>query len=459
MKTRISLTVAIVAITLTVGLLILSATYLNIPLYISLLVGYIIAFLISVFYKVEIRELIKGSVEGIKSIAKVFLILILIGILISIWSASGTIDTLVYYGLSLINPEYLIIVSFIASAFVSMLLGTSVGTASTVGIAFMGMAESLGINSGIVAGAIVSGAFVGDRTSPLSSAALINATVTETDYYDNLKELLKTLIPVLIITGLIYFLIGKNLDIQGNSSNVIIEDAKIVILSNFNTISLILLIPPMVLMALAIFKIPIRTNLIIGILIAAILAYIFQRKEILDLFKYAIFGYDHPNGQIYGGGWKMLNQIFLIVIAGAYYGLMEISGMLAVLLERLTKSITSSITLINNTIIISLSSALLTSTQIMSILIPGKVMLQYYKSFNIDKKILNRTISDSGMIVSGLIPWNLNAILLGIALNISVIEYIPYAYLLMLLPIYSYIFSRLEQKKKINSRILAKNNE
>lgn len=95
----------------------------------------------------------------------------------------------------------------------------------------------------------------------------------------------------------------------------------------------------------------------------------------------------------------------------------------------------------------------------MSILIPGKVMLQYHKEFNIDKKILNRTISDTGMIVSGLIPWNLNAILLSIALNISVIEYVPNAYLLIILPIYSYIFSRYEQKKRIKSRILAKNDE
>lgn len=459
MKTRISLPIAIVAITLTVGLLILSATYLEIPLYIALLMGYIITLIISLYYKVKIGDLLRGSAAGIKSIAKIFFILILIGILISIWSASGTIDTLVYYGLTLINPEYLILISFLASALVSMLLGTSVGTASTVGIAFMGMAESLGINSAIVAGAIVSGAFVGDRTSPLSSAALVNATVTETNYYDNLKELLKTLIPVLLITGVIYFIIGKNLGIQGDSTAIMIEDVRAVIKSYFNTISLILLVPPIILMVLAIFKVPIRTNLVIGILIAAILAYIFQGKEIPDLFKYAIFGYDHPNGQIYGGGWKMLNQILLIVIAGAYYGLMESSGMLAVLLERLTKSITDSMTLINNTIILSLSSALLSSTQIMSILIPGKVMLQYYKELNIDTKILNRTISDSGMIVSGLIPWNLNAILLGIALNISVIEYIPYAYLLMILPIYSYIFSRYEQKKKITSRILAKKNE
>lgn len=459
MTTKIPLTIATFVIILTVSLLILFATVLKIPLYIALLIGYSITMFFALFYKAKLSDLLKGSITGIRSIAKIFFILLLIGVLIAIWSASGTIDTLVYYGLTLINPEYLIIISFLASAFISMILGTSVGTASTIGIAFMGMAESLGINSSIVAGAIVSGAFIGDRTSPLSSAALVNATVTETNYYDNVSELLKTLIPALLITAVIYFILGKSIEIQGAETNLVIENVKLSIVGYFNNISPLLLIPPLILMVLAIFKVSIRINLIIGILIAAILAYIFQGIELLDIFRYAIYGYNHPNGQIYGGGWNMLNQILLIVIAGAYYGLMESSAMLTILLKRLTSSLKSPTSLVNKTMVLSTSSAVLSSTQIMAIMIPGKVMLQYYKDFGIDKKVLNRTISDTGMIVSGLIPWNLNAILLGIALNISVIEYIPYAFLLMILPIYSYFYSRYKLKKRSASRILIKNNE
>lgn len=451
MKQKIPYFIALLPIITTVTLLITTVFYFKIPLFIPLLIGYIFTLLIAVIYNVNLKEMWLASIKGIKSISAVFIILILVGVLIAIWSSSGTIDALVYYGLGVINPKYLIVTSFFSSLLVSMLLGTSVGTASTVGVAFMGMAHSLGFNPSLVAGALVSGAFVGDRTSPLSSAAHINSVVTETKYYNNIKELMKTLIPVVLITTVIYLILGNTNNSLDIDYNELVNQSREQLLELYGTLSLWLLLPPLFILIVAFFKVTIRNNLLIGSLIGAVLAYIYQEKTIFELVEYAVFGFHHPNGYVFGGGWNMFYQILLIIISGAFYGLLESSGILSIVLQKIVSGFTDKLSIARKTMSISIYSALLSSTQTISILIPGKVMLKYYKEFNIDPKLLNRFISDSGMVVSGLIPWNLNAILLGIALNISVIDYLPYSFLLIILPIYSYYQYRWDFRRKEKS--------
>jgi len=462
MRTKIPYISAILPIVTTVILLVLSVFIFGIPLYIPLLFGYLFTLFIALIYKVEWRGIVRATINGVRSISMIFLILLLIGVLIAIWASSGTLDALVYYGLAIIHPQYLIVISFVVSSLVSMLLGTSVGTASTIGVAFMGMAYRLQIDPALVAGAIVSGAFVGDRTSPLSSAANINIVVTKTDYYANAKELFKTLLPAMLVALLFYLIVE-----QGASEKTYTESIKIVeqsqrqLLSLYGDISLMLLIPPAIIMILSFFRIPTVKNLISGILIGAILAYIFQGKSIADLFQFAIFGYEHPQGNLFGGAWNMFNQVLLIIVAGAFHGLLEVSGILSIIFQRMVSSFRNEVAIIRKTMEMSILSAIMFSTQVMAIIIPGKFMLKYYDEFKIESKILNRMISDSGMVVAGLIPWNLNAILLGTALDIPVIEYIPYAYLLMILPIYSFVQYNwgFRRQEKNAGRKIAKNYE
>lgn len=450
MRSKIPYYAALLPIIMAVSMMIITVTYLHIPLFIPLFVGYLITLLTAIYYKVELKKILIESKNGIKSISMVFLVLLLIGVLIAMWSSSGTIDALVYYGLGIIRPEHIIVTSFLISAVISMLLGTSVGTASTVGVAFMGMAHSLDINPAIVAGALVSGAFVGDRTSPLSAVANINNTITETNYYDNIRELFKTLIPAFILTIIAYVLIEQGNIQLGDGSVNLVDSARKDLLDLYGEISPLLLLPPLSIIILASLKVSIRINLLVGSLIGGALAYIFQGRGILDLLYYSIFGYGHPNGNVFGGGWNMFNQILLIIIAGAFYGLLESSGILSVILEKITKGLNSAIAIIQKTIIISIAATMLTSTQVMGIIIPGKVMLKYYRDFSIQPKLLSRVISDSGMLIAGLIPWNLNAILLGTALHIPVMDYVPYAYFLMILPIYSYLQIRWNLFKRKN---------
>lgn len=461
MKAKIPYFVALIPIVLTVAFLMITVFLLDIPLFIPLLFGYFLTVLIAMIYHIKVQSLWIASISGIRSISMIIVILVLIGILIAIWSSSGTIDALVYYGLALIHPNYLVFISFIVSSLISMLLGTSVGTSSTVGVAFMGMAHHLGISPSLVAGALVSGAFVGDRTSPLSSAAQMNSLVTDTNYYENIKELLKTLIPAMMITSIFYLFIESGIDSIGGGADFVVGQARREIVSLYGTLSLWLLLPPLVIMILAFFKISTRLNLLAGILIGAVLAYIFQGRDVLELGQYALFGFNHPNGKLFGGGWNMFNQILLIVVAGAFYGVLDSSGILSIILDKMTKSMKNELSVVQKTMGISIASAALSSTQVMGIIIPGKVMSNIYKKMDMKLTLLNRMISDSGMMVAGLIPWNLNAILLGIALNISVLDYLPYAFLLVVLPIYSYLhyWWGFAKKEKTTGRKIAKNIE
>ena len=446
---------AITPILLTVISLVVSVFYFKVPLYLPLIFGYSITFVIAVYYRRNTREILKASYKGIRSILMIVIIMVLIGILIAVWASSGTIDALVYYGLTLVHPDRLVVLSFLISSAISMLLGTSVGTMSTVGVALLGIATNLGIHPSLVAGALVSGAFVGDRTSPLSSAAQMNAVVTGSDYHQSIRELLKTLLPSLLITAIIYFFLQ---DPQTGNVQQLIETARIRIKTTHESMNPWLLLPPFGILLLAIFKVSTKRNLGFGIILGMILAYIFQDLSWYNLIKYSVFGYPHMNGTSYGGGLNMLNQVLLIIVAGAYLGTLEESTILSTVLKRITDGISDRISLVRNTMIISILSAILSSTQVMAIIVPGRVLGNYYLDYKLERKLLNRMISDSGMVVAGLIPWNLNAVLLAIALNISVLDYLPYAYLLMILPVYSYFQFRYSEgkRKKVTEGIFPK---
>jgi len=455
MKRPLPLFSAITPILLTVLALISSVFYFKMPLYVPLIFGYFLSLLVALFYQNSFKKLIIDSYYGMKSVFLIMIIMVQIGILIAIWSSSGTIDALVYYGLTVIHPDYLVVISFLVSSIISMLLGTSVGTMSTIGVALLGIAHSLGINTSLVAGALVSGAFVGDRTSPLSSSAQMNAIVTKTNYHQNFRELTKTLIPAMILTTFIYLLFQNHLN---QDTAQLVTTARTYVKATHPVINLWLLVPPLSILVLALFRVQTKINLVIGIIIGAVLAYYIQGLSINCLLQYGVFGYPHKNGTLYGGGLNMLNQVLLILIAGAFLGLLESSGILSTILKRMTDSITNSVTLVRNTMLISILSAVLSSTQVMAIIVPGKVLSQKYKEFDLEPKLLNRFISDSGMVVAGLIPWNLNAVLLAIALNISVLDYLPFAYLLMILPFYSFFqFSfKNYKRKKVTEGILPK---
>ncbi len=456
---EIPLLMVIIPIALTVFLLIMTVFYLDSPLYLPLLMGYFFSFFIAFIYHRSVKELLKATYQGIHSIAAIISILVLIGVLIAIWSSSGTIDALVYYGLAIVNPKYLVVISFLVSSMISMLLGTSVGTMSTVGVAFMGIAHSLSIDTGLVAGALVSGAFVGDRTSPLSSAAQINALVTGANYYDEVSRLIKTLLPVILISAIIYFFIDLYWVQLGQGANVKVEEAMNSLKNLYGQIPLWLLLPPISILIFAFFKVPTKINLTIGILIGIILAYIFQDKDLFSILIEGIFGYQHPTGKVYGGGWNMLHQIVLIVVAGAFYGMLESTGMLATVLRKLTSGINGPVSLVKKTMVISIFSAALSSTQVIGIMVPGKTLSSFYKNYNLGNGLLYKSIADSGMVVAGLIPWNLNALLLAIALNVEVVDYLPFAVLLFILPIYSFYqfkYSYLKKEKKLSRKLAEK---
>ncbi len=431
----------------TLGLLIYTIFYLSIPLFIPMLIGFLFLTISTRFSGHSWRQIKDYSIKGIKNIVPVLPILLLIGALIAIWYDAGIISALIYYGLNFVVLKYYLVTVFLITTVISLVLGSSVAAASTVGIAMIGIAKLLNIPIPIVAGAIVSGAFIGDRTSPVSSSAQLTAAITETKYNQNFPYYFRTLWPVFILTSLIYLIIGLGLD-NGNNIQPLIKEVQTNILKELNSISLVLLVPPLLVIIAAYFKITTKLNFLIAIFLGIILALFVQKDSLLQLFSTSIFGFREESTQhIYGGIFPMLKQILLIIVSGAFYGVLEHSGAMERLLEKILRSLNSTKRLILATMLFSFLGGIIAATQAMAIIAPGIILKKYYNELKLPKELLASLIADSGIVLAGIIPWNLNALILAITLNVAVFKYTPYSYFLLILPIYSLLFNTFKWKE------------
>ncbi len=418
----------------------------------GILCGIIICIIISLLNGFRIIDLLNMALLGVKDAYIVLIIMALIGIIISVWMVSGTIPSLMYYGFTYLSNMNFVLAAFLISSFISLILGTSIGTISTAGIPLMGIGLGLGVPPHIVAGAIVSGAFLGDRTSPMSSSANLVSVITKTNIYENIKHMISTLVPVLIISTLFYFLIGTRYSIDENTLNSV-NNLKELLNNSFN-IRLILLLPPAVIILMSILKINIKYNLILGIFMALILGQIYQNTSLLEIARISVFGFNSKSSLIAsiisGGGLIAVKGILLIVSsATALYGILEGTNMIKPLIKRFISNIETISMLIYKTCILGILVNIITLNQTLAIIIPGKSMTESFKKLNISQNTLARTIGDSATVIAPLIPWNINGLLISVALGTSVLKYAPFAVLCYLLPIVTLIFGHLKIIKRV----------
>ncbi|MTI46457.1 Na+/H+ antiporter NhaC family protein [Sporosalibacterium faouarense] len=430
-------------------ILIISSVLLGYSAFWGILGGIIVCVIFSKINGFSFINILDMAYNGIKSAYIVLIIMILIGIIISIWMGSGTIPALMYYGFNYLSNTNFTLATFIISSFISLILGTSVGTISTAGIPLMGIGIGIGVPPYVTAGAIVSGAFLGDRTSPMSSSANLTAVITDTDLYENIKYMIVTLIPVLIFSLLFYYLIGKNYVLTQNVLGEI-STIKSLINDNFN-ISPLLLLPPVVIIVMSLLKVNIKYNLISGIILGILLSFIYQNSNIYEIIQTAIFGFNSSNPNINeiisGGGFIAMKGILSIVGgATALYGILEGTNMIKPIINSFIKNINTIPSLIIKTCILSILMDIITLNQTLSIIVPGKSMKNTYKELNVSNNILARTIGDSGTVVAPLIPWNINGLVISVALGASVIKYAPFAILCYLLPLSTMVLSYFEKK-------------
>ncbi|KEI69802.1 Na+/H+ antiporter NhaC [Endozoicomonas elysicola] len=375
-----------------------------------------------------------------KTLPAVF-ILVLVGGLIGSWMIGGTIPMLVYYGLKIISPEYLLLTSFLVTCLVSLCTGTSWGSAGTVGVALMGVAAGMDANLAAVAGAVVSGAYFGDKISPLSDSTNFAPVVAGTDLYSHIQHMLWTTLPAFILAATVFFFSGTS----GVSSET--PEKVIHILANLDqlfTLNIFLLLPPVIILWGAIRKLPTIPLMIAAIIVGIINAVAIQGfslatalSAMLNGFNSSMFA-DAGLGNITvisdvmtlvnrGGLFSMMGMVLLVFCAFSFAGTLALTGGLKVMVGMLAKGIKGTASLIAATIATTFTVVCTTSDGKLALLIPSELLRDTYKRMGLDAKNLSRTIEDAGTVIEPLVPWTNAGVFMAATLGVSTLDYLPWA--------------------------------
>jgi NhaC family Na+:H+ antiporter len=390
-------------------------------------------------------DMMDGIQEKVSQAMPAILILISIGILIGTWMISGTIPMLIYYGLELINPSYIVLISFVVSAIISIVTGTSWGSVGTVGVALMGIATGLDANLAATAGAIVAGAYFGDKLSPLSDTTNLAPIAAGSELYEHIKHMLWTTIPASVIAIIVYLIAGLNTTGASETES----ESMTAMLSTLNEMfnwNLLLLIPPIIILYGALRKYPTLPVIIFSSIVAALLGMFIQGFTLQDVFASTVTGFDvsmvskegfdsstvlpEVLDLIHQGGMQSMTSVILIAFSAfAYAGIMTKSGALDVIIEQLLKYVKRTGDLILSTVLSCLTMALVTGNSYLSIIVPGEMFKDTYKMKNLAAKNLSRTLEDSGTVVVPLIPWSSAGVFMAGTLGVPTLSYAPWAVL------------------------------
>lgn len=409
------------------------------------LAGSLLCFSIYCFYLGHsMKQLFQMWMIGIKRIKGILTILLLIGMLTATWRSSGAISFMVYYGIHIISPKYFILSVFLCCSFVSFLMGSCFGSSGTVGVLCMTMGYTMGINPAITAGAVISGAFFGDRSSPMSSSALLVAELTQTNVYETVIKMLKTALIPFIISCLLYYFHTTD-----HISNAEILQ-KIESFQQFFTLSPIVCIPVVLMIFLSIFRAPIQMIMSSSILCASVISVMIQKMTPSSLLQCLIFGF-RPETQdttillLSGGGMSsMIRVIFIIIISACYLGIFQKTPLLSKI-NHIVIVFANKTTSFFALMITSIFMNMIGCNQSLGTMLT----LHFFEPIVLDKKVLALYLENSCIIIAGWIPWNimLSVPLATIGADVTCLRY---AYFVFLLPFCFLIMDTISFKKKFS---------
>jgi Na+:H+ antiporter, NhaC family len=401
----------------------------------------------------KVRE---NMVKSISSAMPSIIILLLIGALAGTWLLSGVVPSMIYYGLMILDPSFFLLASVVISALVSLATGSSWSTVATIGIALLGIGNAMGFHEGMVAGAIISGAYFGDKMSPLSDTTNLAPAMAGTDLFTHIRYMTITTAPTMLITLIIFFIIGMFYLPESEEANV---QRTLTALENAFYISPVLFIVPAALVAIIIIKVPPLPALLAGTLLGALFALVFQSRIIESISgitdNYFVAAYtaimESMGGRISittedpqvnellstGGMAGMLNTVWLIMTAMIFGGIMEAAGMLVRITSELMRFAKNTGSLVATTAGTCLFFNITASDQYISIVVPGRMFAKTYADRNLRPEVLSRTLEDSGTVTSVLIPWNTCGATQSAVLGVPTLTYLPYAFFNIISPFMS----------------------
>lgn len=446
----------------------------------GLILGAAIAIIIASIRKIPFREVMERVSQNIKETVPALLILLLVGSLAGTWLLSGIVPAMIYYGLQILNPSLFLVSAVIIAALVSTATGSSWTTSATIGIALIGIGNSLGINTAMTAGAVISGAYFGDKMSPMSDTTNLAAAMAGTDLITHIKYLMITTVPSVIITLIIFLIIGLSIQTEGTINHEMILAA----IADRFTITPWLFVVPVVVLGLIIKKTPPVVALLSGVILGAIFAALFQQDLILDLSNklngtnatsISLKNMYHVSMQSIsndinittgnpilddkalfssGGMTGMLSTIELIICAMIFGGSMQAMGALRKISSALLSLVRGNASLVGATVFSAFGMNVLASDQYLAIVVPGKMFSEAYKEKGLASENLSRSLEDGGTVTSVLIPWNTCGAYQSKVLTVDVFDYLPYAFFNIISPFMSIAVAALGYKiKHLSKRI------
>ncbi len=431
------------------------------PAQLSLITSGFIAAAIAMMRKTPWKIIESQIITTTGNVVQAIIILLLIGALIGVWILAGVVPSIIVWGLKILRPSLFLFAACVISGLVSMATGSSWSTAGTIGVAIIGIGQAAGIDAPMTAGAIVSGAYFGDKMSPFSETTNLAPSMAGSELFEHIRHMVYTTAPAVLITLAIFLLLGFGNSTQHNNT-AHIDMITRAIQTNFNT-SLFLIIPPALTIFVMVRKIPAIPAIMIGIITGLLFTLIFQRNYIAAphdsgimstiahgfsvALKTASSGYKAATGcrevdelLSKGGMAAMLPTIWLILSAMFFAGTMEASGMLHSIAQAILKKVESTGNLIAATLGTCFVANFLMADQYLSIVITGRMYREVYDGKGLHRKNLSRALEDSGTLTSPLVPWNTCGSFMASSLGVPTLSYLPYAFLNIITPLISLFY-------------------
>ena len=419
-----------------------SVLWLDIPVHINLLTSIAVTLGVAWLNGKPWKELAAAIEYGGQILVTPTIIMMLIGCLIASWIAGGTVPMIIYWGLKMINPSMFLVTACLICAVCAISIGSSW---STVGVALVGIGAGLGINPAMTAGAIISGAYLGDKMSPMSDTTNLAPAVAEADLFDHIKSMMYTTGPAFVISLVIYGVLGMRYTAEGIDSEQV-ANTLTAIEQNFN-MNIFLLLPPVIVIVMAILKCPSIPTLIFSTLAASLLAMIFQGQSLASMATILDSGFSIESGfadfdtlMSRGGLQSMLWTAALGMLGMLYGAIMEKTGLLSSFLEHMKPLVKNTGTLITTVIFSNAILLAATASQTLAIVVGGRMYVTEFKKKDLLPQVLSRTLEDSGTIISPLIPWSLCGVYMAGTLGVPTLSYLPYSFLCWLCPIIAIIY-------------------
>lgn len=412
-----------------------------------LMISVVVACIIGCICGHSFSDMLAGMLDRLNATMEAILILCTVGILVASFIMSGTIPALIYYGLDLLTPKLFLPVGCIMCAVVGLACGSSWTATATIGIAFLGIGAGLGINPAITAGMIISGAYVGDKFSPLSDTTNLAAAVSETGLFDHVTAMVSTTGPTFVIALILYTILGLNIDTSGFDASVA-TDLQAALAEGFN-LSPILLLPIVVIIVVCIMRVPgligIAISVACGVLFAAVFQGMTNLGDIFDILHYGV-SFETTNELAHdllnrGGMDHQMGTINLILLAVAYGGALERCGCIDTLFGNLKNKLHSVGSLVLATLVTSVFCDATMCDQFLGIGVPAPLYVDKYDELGLGRNMLSRTLEDAGTLWAVMFPWTgCGAYQMGV-LGVHPFAYFPYAFVNLLNPILAAIMA------------------